>query len=178
MRIWRGHFPTLWQEDHSEESLGDPVDVGEYRIKVTGLSELGPAVEVNRLFHKLYGGPQECGTPNPYVAKYRRFRARALLHSKSSQNYDHTTGIIDYRYWTDLKLAYIEDAHVISDMRHKGLGVSLMNFVVSYLRHQGSQHIYAFSVNPEGFRLLANAGFADEPPENPTYTWRRWFAII
>jgi len=77
MRTWRGQFPILWQEDHPEEPLGEPIDVGKYRIKVTGLSELGPTVEVNRLFHRLYGAPQECGVPNPYVAKYRRFRARA-----------------------------------------------------------------------------------------------------
>jgi GNAT superfamily N-acetyltransferase len=151
--------------------------MGKYRIEVTGLSELGPTVEVNRLFHRLYGAPQECGVPNPYVAKYRRFRARASPRLKDSQNYNHTTGIIDYRYWPDLKLAYIEDAHVISNMRHKGLGVRLMNFAVTYLRQLGSQYIYAFSVNPEGFRLLANAGFVEEKPENLANPWRRWFTI-
>ena len=173
---WRGRFSPFSEEDYLEESQEDLVNMEGYCVKVSGLFESGPAVEVHNLFRRLYGEPQECGPPNPYVAKYRRLRASVIPHLENSQDYDYTTGSIEYRYWPDLKLSYIENVYVSAEMRRKGFGVKLINFAVNYLRHQGSQRIYGFSVNPVGFRLLASAGFISEPPENPAYRWRRWFS--
>lgn len=161
---------SQWREE-------DSVDVEEYRIEITGISGLGPTVEVRSLFRRLYGEPQECGTPNPYVAKCKRLRARLIPRFEGSQGSNYVVGSVDYRYWPCLKLGYIEDAHVSSEIRRRGLGVKLINFAVNYMRRKGSHHIYAFAVNPEGCSLLASAGFVHEPPENPTSPWRRWFSI-
>jgi len=151
------------------------VDLVEYRIEVTRISEPGPTVEVRSLFNKLYSESQEGETLNPYLAKYQRLRARVLTHSKGSQGGNCVAGSVEYRYWPCLKLGYIENARVSPEMRRKGLGVKLINFAVNYMRREGSLHIYAFAVNPEGYGLLTNTGFAHEPPENPASPWRRWF---
>lgn len=173
---WPTYVPPRQEED-LEEHQEDSVDVGEYRIEITSISELGPTIEVKSLFRRLYGEPQECDTPNPYVAEYRRLRVTALQHSKGSQGRNYIVGRIDYRYWPSLKLGYIENAHVSSAKRRKGVGVTLMHFVINYMRRQGSDMIYAFSVNTEGFGLLVNAGFIAQPPEDPEYPWRSWFSI-
>jgi len=159
----------------SEWRKEDSVDMAEYRIEITGITGPGPTVEVRSLFRRLYGEPQECGTTNPYVAEYRRLRVRLVPRFKSNQGYSYVVGSVDYRYWPCLKLGYIENARVSSEIRRRGLGVKLINFAVNYMHRQGSHHIYAFAVNPEGYSLLASAGFVHEPPENPASPWRRWF---
>ena len=165
----------MWRDGFSELQREDSVDLGEYRIEVTRISEPGPIVEVHNLFHRLYSEPQERGTANPYVAKYRRLRARVLLRFGGSQGDNCVAGSVEYRYWSCLKLGYIENVHVSSEMRRRGLGVKLINFAVNYMRRKGSHRIYAFAVNSEGCGLLASAGFAHEPPEDPKSLWRRWF---
>ncbi len=163
------------QDYFSEPHKEDSVDLGKYRIEVTRISEPGPTIEVHSLFRRLYSEPQEHGETNPYVAKYRRLRAKVLPRFRGSQGDNCVAGSVEYRYWPSLKLGYIENAYVSAEIRRKGLGVKLINFAVSYMRRKGSHRIYAFAVNPEGCGLLASAGFAREPPENPTSLWRRWF---
>ena len=160
----------------SEPQKEDSVDLGEYRIEVTRISEPGPTVEVHNLFHRLYSGPQERGTTsNPYVAKCKRLRAKVLLRSRGSQDDNCVAGSVEYRYWPSLELGYIENAYVTAEIRRKGFGVKLINFAINYMRRKGSHCIYAFAVNPEGCALLTSAGFACETPENPTSLWRMWF---
>jgi len=165
----------MWRNGFSEPQKEDSVDLEEYRIEVTRISEPGPTVEVHNLFNKLYSEPPERGTTKPYVAKYQRVRARVLAHSKDSQGDNCVAGNVEYRYWPCLKLGYIENACVSPEMRRRGFGVKLINFAVNYMRREGSHHIYAFAVNPEGCSLLTSAGFTHETPENPATPWRRWF---
>jgi GNAT superfamily N-acetyltransferase len=165
------------QEDNLEGCLKSPTHVEEYRIEVTGVPEPGPAIEVRDLLRKLYGEPNEVGTQNPYVASYRRLRGSAIPQSGDSQARGHITGTIDYGYWPSLKLGYIENVRVRSEMRRKGLGLKLVDFALDYLRSRGIRRIYSFAVNPEGFTLLESAGFVPEPPESSEYPWRRWFSI-
>ena len=164
------------QDYFSEPQKEGSVGLGEYRIEVARISEPGPTVEVHNLFHRLYSEPQERGTTsNPYVAKYRRLRAKVLPRFRGSQDDNCVAGSVEYRYWPSLKLGYIENAYVSAEIRRKGLGVKLINFAVNYMRRKGSHRIYAFAVNSEGCGLLASAGFAHEPPEDPESPWRRWF---
>ena len=165
----------MWQDGFSELQREDSMDLGEYRIEVTRISEPGPTVEVHNLFHRLYSEPQERGTANPYVAKYRRLRARALLRFGGNQGDNCVAGSVEYKYWPSLKLGYIENVQVSSEMRRRGIGAKLIEFAVNYMRRKGSHRIYAFAVNSEGCGLLASAGFAHEPPEDPKSLWRRWF---
>jgi len=165
----------MWRYGFPEPQKEGSVDLEEYRIEVTRISEPGPTVEVRSLFNKLYNEPQEPGTTNPYVAKYRRLRARVLPRSRGGQSDNCVAGSVEYRYWPCLKLGYIENARVSPEIRQRGLGVKLINFAVNHMRREGSHHIYAFAVNPEGCSLLTSAGFAYEPPENPASPWRRWF---
>lgn len=165
----------MWRDSFSELQKEDSVDLAEYRIEITRISEMGPTVEIRNLFHRLYSEPQERRTANPYVAEYRRLRARALLHSGGNQSGNCVAGSVEYRYWPCLKLGYIENVHVSPEMRRRGLGVKLINFAVNYMRRKGSHRIYAFAVNSEGCGLLASAGFAHEPSEDPESPWRRWF---
>ena len=153
------------------------MDVEEYRIEVTRVSEPGPVIEVRNLFRRLYGEPDECGTLNPYIARCRRLRGSALPDSKNSQEYGYVTGTVDYRYWPSLKLGYIENVQVGSNMRRRGLGLKLVDFALDYVRSRGIQRVYSFAVNPEGFHLLESSGFAAEPPDDSERPWQRWFSI-
>lgn len=91
------------QDYFSEPQKEDSVDLGKYRIEVTRISEPGPTIEVHNLFRRLYSEPQEHGATNPYVAKYRRLRAKVLLRSRGSQDDNSVAGSVEYRYWPSLK---------------------------------------------------------------------------
>ena len=172
---WPAYGPP-WQEDDLEGCHKGPTHVEQYRIEVTGVSEPGPLIEVRDLLCKLYGKPDGVGAQNPYVASYRRLRGSAIPESTDSQAHGHVGGFVDYGYWLSLKLGYVENVRVRSDMRRKGLGLKLIDFALDYLRRRGIQRIYSFAVNPEGFRLLESAGFMPEPPESSERPWRRWFS--
>jgi len=143
---------------------------------VTTFSEPGPVIEVRELLCRLYGKPDEVGPQNPYVAIYRRLRGSVLPQPGDSQAHSHAIGTVDYRYWPSLKLGYIENVKIRSNMRRKGLGLKLAKFALDYLRNRGMQRIYSLAVNPEGFGLLESAGLVPEPPENTERPWRRWFS--
>jgi len=173
---WPAYGPPR-QEDNLERNQEGLADVEEYNIEVTRVSEPGPVIEVRNLFRRLYGEPDECGTLNPYIARCRRLRGSALPDSKNSQEYGYVTGTVDYRYWPSLKLGYIENVQVSSNMRRRGLGVKLVDFALDYVRSRGIQRIYSFAVNPEGFHLLESSGFVAEPPDDSERPWQRWFSI-
>ena len=163
------------RDGSSESQKEGSVDLGEYRIEVTRTSAPGPIVEVRNLFNKLYSEPQERRRASPYTTEYQRLRARALSGSGDSQDANYIAGIVEYRYWPGLKLGYIENVRVSSEMRRQGLGVKLIDFAVNYMHREGSHRIYAFAVSPEGSGLLTSAGFVDEPPEDSASPCRRWF---
>lgn len=172
---WPAYGPPR-QEDDLEGCQEGLADAEEYKIEMTRVSEPGPVIEVRDLFRRLYGELDECGTPNPHAAKYRRLRGRALPESRDSQEYGYVTGTVDYRYWPSLKLGYIESVKVSSRMRRKGLGLKLVDFALDHMRSRGIQRTYSFAVNPEGSGLLESAGFVPEPPDNSERPWRRWFS--
>lgn len=172
--MWQSHLPSP-QRDVPDESREEVVDIGSCRIGLRALNEIGPTVEVNNLFRKLYGHPHECKTFNPYIAEFRRFRARILTYYSGNQNGNGIAGSVDYRYWPSLKLGYIENAYVTAEVRRHGLGVKLISFATNDLRGKGSYRVYAFSTNAEGYGLLDSAGFANEAPDNPARPWHRWF---
>jgi len=165
------------QEDDLEGCLEGPASVEEYWIEVTEVFEPGPVIEIRDLLCRLYGKLDGVGTQNPYVASYRRLRGSAVPRSRDSQGHSHVIGTVDYGYWPSLKLGYIENVKVRSDMRRKGLGLNLVDFALDYLRSRQIQRIYALAVNPEGCGLLESAGFVPEPPENSADPWRMWFYI-
>ncbi len=102
----------------------------------------------------------------------------ALQQPGDSQAHKYVICIVYYGYWPSLKLGYIENVKIRSDVRRKGLGLKLIGFALDYLRSQGVQRIYSLAVNPEGFGLLTRAGLVPEPPENSECLWRRWFSTI
>ena len=171
---WPAYGPPL-AEDNLEAHQEGLEDAAAYRIEVAKVSEPGPVVETRDLLRRLYGEPNGRGARNPYVAKYTRLRASALPESGDNQEYGLVIGTADYRYWPSLKLGYIEHVRVSSSARRKGLGVKLVDFTLDYMRGKGIERIYSFAVNPEGSRLLENAGFAPEPSEDPERPWRKWF---
>lgn len=170
----RDHPPAL-HEKSPEVHPEDLAAAQEYGLEVGAAPEPGPAVEVRELLRQLYGEPQSCGSPNPYLARYSRFRAKS--RPKVGTSLDDPGGGIEYRCWPDLKLGYIESIHVGPETRRRGLGVRLVRFAIEHLRRRGSRSIYAFTVNPEGFRLLTSAGFAAGPAEDPSSPWRCWVSI-
>ena len=172
---WPAYGPPR-KEDKLEGSQEGLDDAEEYKIKVNSVSEPGPVIEVRNLFRRLYGEPNECDKPNPYIARYKRLRGSALPESKNSREYGYVTGTVDFRYWPSLKLGYIENVQVSSNMRRKGLGNKLVSFALDYMRPKGIQRIYSFAVNREGFRLLESSGFTAEPPDNSERSWQRWFS--
>ena len=171
---WPAYGPPQ-KEDNLEGNQEIPADVNEYRIEVTKASDQGPIVEVRDLLRRLYGEVDECGTPNPYIARYQRLKGSALPKSGDDHKADYFLGVVDYRYWPSLKLGYIENVRVSSSMRRKGLGRNLVDFAVGYMHSKGVQRIYSFAVNPEGYGLLAGAGFEPEPTDDTERPWRRWF---
>lgn len=178
--VWRDMgwpaYGSQPQEDDLEPYPKDTPQTGEYRIEVSEASEPGTVVEIRDLLCRLYGKPDECGEQNPYLASYRRLKGTALPRSADSQAHKHIIGIVDYVYWPSLNLGYIESVRVRSDMRQKGLGMTLLNFALDYMRSREIRRIYSFAVNSEGNRLLGSAGFVPEPPDDPERPWRRWFA--
>ena len=172
---WPAYGPPR-EEDKLDEVHEGSDDVEEYKIKVNTVSEPGSVIEVRNLFHRLYGEPDECDEPNPYIAQYRRLRGSALPESRDSQEYGYVTGTVDFRYWPSLYLGYIENVQVSSNMRRKGLGNKLVSFALDYMRSKGIQRTYSFAVNHEGFLLLERSGFTAEPPDNAQHSWQRWFS--
>lgn len=164
------------QKDDLEVYRVGQIHVEECRIEVTRFSEPGPVIEVRELLCRLYGKPDEVGTRNPYVAVYRRLRGSALPQPGDSQAHSHAIGTVDYGYWPSLKLGYIENVRIRSDMRRKGLGLKLVDFALDYLRSRRMRCIYSLAVNPEGFGLLESAGLVPELPENTELPWRTWFS--
>ena len=177
--VWRNLEWPAYGPPRKEDKLAGGEegldDVEEFIIKVNSVSESGPVIEVRNLFRRLYGEPDECDTPNPYIARYIRLRGSAFPESKDSQKYRYVTGTVDFRYWPSLKLGYIENVQVGSNMRRKGLGNKLVSFAFDYMRSKGIQRTYSFAVNQEGFHLLESSGFAAEPPDNSDRSWQRWF---
>jgi len=168
---WLDRLPPL--QESSPEVLPDDLAVArEYGMEVAAAPETGPTVETRQLLRRLYGEPQDCDEPNPYLAGYTRFRAK--LHPAAGASPADVHGSIDYRHWPDLKLGYIENVHVGPDMRRRGVGVRLLGFAVEHLRRRGSRSIHAFTVNSQGFGLFTSAGFAAGPPEDLGSPWRRW----
>ncbi len=157
-----------------------PEDVAtarEYGLEVTKAPEPGPTVEVRELFHRLFGEPQACAEPSPYLATYERLRARIHPESAGGHDGEDVTGSIEFRYWPTLRLGYIENVHVSTGKRRRGLGVKLVGFAVQHLSRRGSGQIHAFTVSREGSSLFASAGFAAGPPEDEGQPWRRWVSI-
>jgi len=171
---WPAYGPPQ-QEDELEVRKETVDDIKEFRIEVSKVSEPGPVVEVRELLRRLYGEVDECGTPNPYIAKYTRLKGSAVPESENGQENPPVVGVSEYRYWPSLKLGYIENVRVSSSMRRKGLGVKLVDFTVDYVRNKGVQRIYSFAVNRGGFKLLKSAGFTPETPDDPERPWRTWF---
>lgn len=164
------------QEDDLEVYREGQIHAEECRIEVTRFSEPGPVIEVRELLCRLYGKPDEVGARNPYVAVYRRLRGSALPQPGDSQAHSYVIGTVDYGYWPSLKLGYIENVRIRSDMRRKGLGLKLVDFALDYLRSRRMRRIYSLAVNPEGFGLLESARLVPEPPENAEHPWRTWFS--
>ena len=173
---WPAYGPPR-QEDDLEGNHEGLADVKEYRIEVTKASEPDPVVEVRDLLHRLYGEIDRNSKPNPFVARYRRLRGSAIPDSGDNHDSDQFLGLVDYRYWSSLKLGYIENVRVSSSMRRKGLGRKLVEFAVDYMHDKGIQRIYSFAVNPEGYGLLAGSGFEPEPVDDLERPWRRWFYL-
>jgi GNAT superfamily N-acetyltransferase len=161
------------QKQDADSQLEDVSDGEETEIVVTSLSEPAPIVEIRDLFRKLYGEPDECRTPSPYLAVYYRFRGMVRTRIKNGQPAD--LGIADFGYWRSLKLGYIESVKVRPNIRGKGIGIKLVNIVLNYLQDCGIQRCYSFAVNPEGYRLLKNSGFTPATPDDPERPWRAWF---
>jgi len=173
---WPDFRPPL-QGNIPELLPADLAAAREYSVELATASGPGPMVEVRELFRRLYGEPQDCGTPNPYVAPYHRWRAKVRLTSRDGGHED-ITASIEYRYWPTLKLGYIESVHVTSEIRHQGMGVRLLNFAIDHMRRKGGESVHAFTVSQEGLSLLAGVGFAADAPEDENSPWRCWVSII
>jgi len=177
--VWRNLEWPAYGPPRKEEKLDGgqerPEDVEEFKIQANKASEPGPVIEVRNLFHRLYGDPEDCDDPNPYIARYVRLKGNAVPELKSSHEYGSVSGTVDYRYWPTLKLGYIENVVVSTNMRRKGLGNMLVSFALDYMREKGMRRTYSFAVNRGGYRLLNSSGFTAEPPDNPQKSWQRWF---
>jgi ribosomal protein S18 acetylase RimI-like enzyme len=167
--------PLPPHEEATPELLPEDMAVArEYGVDISVASEPAPAVEARELFRRLYGEPQDCGQPNPYLAACCRLRAKARSKPGDGQRRGEVVGSIEYRCWPSLGLGYIGSVHVSSQMRRRGLGVRLVSFAVEHMRRRGAGSIYAFTVSREGYQLFHRAGFAPKPPDDPRAPWRRW----
>ncbi|HEY90389.1 MAG TPA: GNAT family N-acetyltransferase [Dehalococcoidia bacterium] len=146
-----------------------PID---HEIEVTVPVDPGPNVETRKLFRRLYGIPQDYDTASPFLATFTRYRSKLRPAALTSPR--HVNGSIEYRYWPDLKLGYIDNVFIGSNMRRQGFGVRLVKFATDHLRRKGSRTVFAFTVNPPGLGLFISAGFTPESPEDASYPWRRW----
>jgi len=173
---WPAYGPPR-QEDDLEGNQEGLDNINEIRIEVIKATEPGPVVEVRDLLSRLYGEVDRSSKPNPFVARYRRLRGSAVPESGDNHDAGHFLGLVDYRYWSSLKLGYIENVRVSSSMRRKGLGRKLIDFAVDCMHHKDIQRIYSFAVNPEGYGLLAGSGFEPEPADDTERPWRRWFYL-
>ncbi|MDD4876823.1 MAG: GNAT family N-acetyltransferase [Dehalococcoidales bacterium] len=173
--MWRDYFAGLQREYRSDEYQEGVADYEGYKIEVTRTWEPGPFVEIRILFNKLYGDPGKYEEMNPHRTESIRLRAKTVMQNEENRDYDYVVGTSTYKYWPSLNLGYIESAVVNPKMRKKGIGITLINFIIEYLRSKGCQRIYSFAVNREGYRLLINTNFIHEPPEDPANLWRRWF---
>jgi len=132
-------------------------------------SEPGPAVEARELLRRLYGEPQQCGEQSPYLAGHARFQVTLPGEREKTEG-----GGVEYRYWPDLRLGYIENVQVTPGLRRRGVGVRLIRFALEHLRRLGADSVHAFTVSPQGFSLLTGAGFAPEPAGDAGSPWRCW----
>jgi len=144
--VWITYVPPE-QETKPDTMFGESGDVDGYRIKLYRPFEPAPTVEVRNLFRKIYGEPQDCGEPNPYVAEFTRIRGRLMPVCGNGKDSKKIYGTVDFRYWPTLKLGYIENAQVNPEVRRKGLGSKLIVFAMNYLRNMGSEKIYAYAAS-------------------------------
>ena len=149
-----------------------PVIAGDHEIEVTIPVDPGPNVETRKLFHRLYGAPQDYDAASPFLATFTRYRSKLRPAAIASPR--HVNGSIEYRYWPDLKLGYIDNVFIGSNMRRQGLGTRLVKFATDHLRRKGSRSVFAFTINPPGLHLFVSAGFTAESPEDMKHPWRRW----
>jgi len=172
--VWITYVPPE-QETKPDTMFGESVDIDGYRIKLYRPFEPAPTVEVRNLFRKIYGEPQDCGEPNPYVAEFTRIRGRIMSVCGNGKDSKKIYGTVDFRYWPTLKLGYIENAQVNPEVRRKGLGSKLIVFAMSYLRNMGSEKIYAYAASREGAKMLGSIGFTASTPDNTKKRWLCWF---
>jgi len=168
-------YGTPPRDDGLEKAHGSPPVVEDYHIDVAEVSESGSVVEIRDLLCRLYGTPEQCSEPNPYLATYMRLRGTALPRNAEGKPQDTAIGTVDFGYWPTLNLGYIESVRVRTDVRKRGVGLALLNFGVDYMQRRKMARIYSFAVNREGYKLLESGGFSPEEPDDPARPWRTWF---
>ena len=160
------------QHQSSGELPDNPIVAGDHEIEVTEPVDPGPNVETRKLFRRLYGAPQDYNAASPFIATFTRYRSKLRPAAPTSPR--HVSGSIEYRYWPDLELGYIDNVFINSNIRRNGFGSRLVKFATDHLRCKGSRRIFAFTVNPPALRLFISAGFTPESPEDANHPWRQW----